>query len=336
MLELVEETYLDHLSMMADHFGADLKAVEDSATIRLDNDWGKGTIGCTGVFPGLTVWAYNVLFHKHFEVELALSEQGPIYFCYNSKGHYAHRFGDEDTLETVLENQNMIIKGSPGSKVSISFPTGTKLEIAVIVVDLKELDRSEARNAKRMSRKLGIIFDKVPKDRSYRYLGGIQPLTAMFASTICNCEGTTLASQLATEGAVLNMLATQIRDFESGKTLKGRASVLTRTELSRISSLGRYVMDNLQEEISVSTLCEHYGTNSKKLQIGAKHLFGDTVSRYVSNVRLGHAKHLLIDSDLNVSQVAHEVGIPNIAYFSLMFKKRFGIRPSMFRKLNKG
>ena len=335
MLELLERTNQDHLRIMANHFGATLEQGEGASSIRLKNHWGNGTIGCYDLFPGLTVWVYNLTFHRKFEVELALSEEGPIYFCYNAKGDYGHRCSGQETVDTILENQNMIFSGCPSSNVYISFPTNKKLEIAVIVVDLDKLKKSVSRNAKRISNGLGTLFKQVSKELPYLYLGAINPETAKFASVVCNNNDTTLVGQLLTEGAVLNMLAAQIRDFESGNTDIWRGVGLTRTEQSRISSLGKYVMQNLQESITVPKLCEHYGLSQKKLQIGVKKLFGDTVSQYVSNVRMGHAKHLFTTTELNVSEVAHEVGIANIAYFSLLFKKRFGTRPSKFRRLRK-
>ncbi|MGB3142749.1 MAG: AraC family transcriptional regulator [Maribacter sp.] len=335
MLELFERTNQDHLRIMANHFDAVFEQGEGASSIRLQNHWGNGTIGCYDLFPGLNVWVYNLVFYKKFEVELALSEEGPIYFCYNAKGDYGHRCSDQETVDTILENQNMIFSGCPSSNVYISFPTNKKLEIAVIVVDLDKLKKSESRNAKRMSDGLGTLFKRVSKEQPYLYLGAIDPETAKFASVVCNNNDTTLVGQLLTEGAVLNMLAAQIREFGTGITDIGRGAGLTRTEQSRISSLGKYVMENLQESITVPKLCEHYGLSQKKLQVGVKKLFGDTVSQYVSNVRMDHAMHLFTATDLNVSEVAHEVGIPNIAYFSLLFKKRFGTRPSNFRRLIK-
>ena len=49
-------------------------------------------------------------------------------------------------------------------------------------------------------------------------------------------------------------------------------------------------------------------------------------------IRLGRAKELLQTTDLNVTEVAYEVGFSTPAYFSDAFLEAFGVRPSEFRR----
>ncbi|WP_437372780.1 helix-turn-helix transcriptional regulator [Maribacter litoralis] len=335
MLELVESIDQDHLRIMATHFSGTIEKGEGASFLEVGNHHGNGTISCYDLFPGLTVWIYNLVYYKKFEVELTLSENGPIYFCYNVKGEYGHRLGPKGGEKTVLENQNMIFSGFPGNNVYISFPTEKKLEIAVIAVDLEKLKISESLNAKKISDGLGTLFRKASKQLPYLYLGRINTETAKLASVLFENNDSTLVGQLLTEGAVLNMLATQLMEFDNADINIGQGTALTKAELSRITSLEDYIMQNLQEKLTVKKLSQHYGISQRKLQLGVKQLYGYTVCLYVSNIRTGHAEHLFKSSDLNVGEIAREVGIPNLAYFSLLFKKRFGISPSNYRQCRK-
>jgi transcriptional regulator GlxA family with amidase domain len=50
------------------------------------------------------------------------------------------------------------------------------------------------------------------------------------------------------------------------------------------------------------------------------------------NFRLFKAKEMLMNSDLNVSEVAYEVGFKNLSHFSRAFRAAFGLNPSSIKK----
>jgi len=51
-------------------------------------------------------------------------------------------------------------------------------------------------------------------------------------------------------------------------------------------------------------------------------------SVFVRTLRLQHAYRLLEQRAGNISEVAFQVGIPNLAYFSRSFSEQFGFPPS--------
>lgn len=58
---------------------------------------------------------------------------------------------------------------------------------------------------------------------------------------------------------------------------------------------------------------------------------GLTPFQYMEARRLGHALHLLPDQRLSLKQVAHACGYGDSLYFSRVFLRHFGTRPSAFR-----
>lgn len=59
--------------------------------------------------------------------------------------------------------------------------------------------------------------------------------------------------------------------------------------------------------------------------------YNETPGKWLLNKRLEHASNLLINSDLNVSQVAFESGFEDLSHFSRAFKQKFQENPSDFR-----
>ncbi len=331
MLKIKEDSGSEHVRAMAKYFNSKLDKGNDASTIAINNDQANGFISSYRLFNGLRVWVYNVTFLKDFEVDMGLSEDRPYYFCYNVKGHFLHRFGIEDDFVEVLQNQNMIVRGSPDTSVHITFPANVKLEIAVIVVDINLLGSIKTRNAKRIHLKLEAIFEKSSQDGPYRHLGKIDSQTEKYASIVCENNDVDLVGGLLTEGAVLNMLASQIRSYSTdGFVLDPK--ILSRYELSKITSLGAHVLSNLETVLTIDELSDFFKLSPKKLQIGVKYLYGDTVGRYISNIRMGHARHLFITTDYNVSEVCHLIGLSSKSYFSKKFKNRYGVSPSLYRE----
>tara|TARA_R110000787_G_scaffold129264_6_gene241113 strand:- start:897 stop:1889 length:993 start_codon:yes stop_codon:yes gene_type:complete len=330
MLNLTEDPGANHVREMAAYLNAELDEGNDASTITMDNDIAKGFISSYRIFNGLSVWVYNIKFHSDFKVDLNLSEERPYYFSYNVKGHFLHRLGNQEEFAKILQNQNMIFRGSLKTSVQIVFPANIELKIAVIKVDQKLLGNQHIRNARRIYTKIEHIFQKTPSHGPYRHLGGINTETEKYASIVCENKDVDLVGGLLTEGAVLNMLASQIQAYSENITKN--QSTLSESELSKITSLGSYVINNLEASLSIVKLSRHFGMSPKKLQMGVKHLYGDSVGHYILNLRMGHAKHLFNTTDLNVSEVCSQVGISSGGYFSRVFKKRYDKLPSQYMK----
>jgi YesN/AraC family two-component response regulator len=74
---------------------------------------------------------------------------------------------------------------------------------------------------------------------------------------------------------------------------------------------------------------------AKKLLISESQLYrklkaitGKSTALFIRSIRLQKAKELLQNEDLNISQVAYEVGFSNPSWFSTAFKEEFGYSPS--------
>ncbi len=57
-------------------------------------------------------------------------------------------------------------------------------------------------------------------------------------------------------------------------------------------------------------------------------VFGVPVYEYARNERLQRARILLAEGELSVGEVAARVGYQSLSWFSLAFKKKFGMLPS--------
>jgi AraC-like DNA-binding protein len=61
-----------------------------------------------------------------------------------------------------------------------------------------------------------------------------------------------------------------------------------------------------------------------------KSLTGTTGKEFVDSVRLKRATELLIGSDLNISEIAYDIGHSSPLYFSKWFKSHYKISPTEY------
>lgn len=102
-------------------------------------------------------------------------------------------------------------------------------------------------------------------------------------------------------------------------------------DLQAISKVQEILSADFRAPPSVESLSRICGINRTKLQYGFKKVHGVTIGQFVEFHRMKHACQLLTATDMEISQIAFEVGYHHPASFSTRFKAHFGSTPSEFR-----
>jgi signal transduction histidine kinase/ligand-binding sensor domain-containing protein/AraC-like DNA-binding protein/CheY-like chemotaxis protein len=84
------------------------------------------------------------------------------------------------------------------------------------------------------------------------------------------------------------------------------------------------------EEFSIKQFSENMNLCSSMLYRKIKNLTGMSPNEFVKDIRLNKAAQLLASKVFRVSEVGMKVGFPDTRYFSVCFKRRFGVSPSNF------
>ena len=87
-----------------------------------------------------------------------------------------------------------------------------------------------------------------------------------------------------------------------------------------------------QPDFGVDDVYQELAISSTQLFRKMKALTGESPGRFIQKIRLKKAKVLLQSTELNISEIAYEVGFTDPGYFSRAFNKEFGMSPSAFRK----
>jgi AraC-like DNA-binding protein len=87
------------------------------------------------------------------------------------------------------------------------------------------------------------------------------------------------------------------------------------------------LLQRIGEPITIKELSRKVGTNECYLKKGFKEMFGTTIFEFYQNQRMEHAKYLLYDKGLSVTDVSAMLGYSSISHFSTAFKKHTGLKP---------
>ena len=102
--------------------------------------------------------------------------------------------------------------------------------------------------------------------------------------------------------------------------------------LSRLCHARDLLRDWEDEPLSVSEVARNSGLTRFHFIRLFKAIFGETPHQYRSRAQVEKAKHLLILTDLSITEVCMAVGFSSLGSFSALFSRRVSITPSEFQR----
>lgn len=96
-----------------------------------------------------------------------------------------------------------------------------------------------------------------------------------------------------------------------------------------------YLNRNFHRKLTLSELGLHFHCSTVTLTESFRRAFSCTIGGYLTDRRLAAAVELLRNSQFSVETVAEKCGFSGTAYFSKVFKKRYGASPRYWREKNR-
>jgi AraC-like DNA-binding protein len=102
------------------------------------------------------------------------------------------------------------------------------------------------------------------------------------------------------------------------------ANELDRDKIVRAREI---LIHHIGEPITIRELSRKVAINECYLKKGFKVLYGSTIFDFYQGQRMEHARYLLYEKGLSVSEVSLQLGYSSISHFSTAFKKHTGLKP---------
>ncbi len=120
-----------------------------------------------------------------------------------------------------------------------------------------------------------------------------------------------------------NVVHLSIGMCDSKKTTLNRADVI------------KYIGSHYTEDLYLEKIATEFDTTPKYFSNYFKKEFSVGFNEYLTQIRISHAKELLIQTALPLAEVGEKVGYFNQTTFAVAFKKNVGTPPGKYRELHK-
>ncbi|MCP3030259.1 AraC family transcriptional regulator [Halobacillus sp. A1] len=94
----------------------------------------------------------------------------------------------------------------------------------------------------------------------------------------------------------------------------------------------RYYIDTRYFDIkNAEDIATRMGMSTRYMQSIFNEYYGSTPIQYLTEVRLGLVKQLLLETEKDIVSICFEVGFESLSTFYRLFKKNIGVPPNMYR-----
>lgn len=100
----------------------------------------------------------------------------------------------------------------------------------------------------------------------------------------------------------------------------------------RLTSIVKYIDAHYQDKLTIEVIIEHFNLSEGHLSKIFKDNMDITVKAYISQIRVSHARDMLIDTDLPLIDIALASGFPNTKALNKEFKHLYDISPLEYRR----
>ena len=136
------------------------------------------------------------------------------------------------------------------------------------------------------------------------------------------------------ESKIFELLSVYLSEVLELSILVSDYLCISKSDRDAIVEAKRIIDNQLAFAPGCEELARKVNISTSKLTKGFSSMFGMSVHAYVIDQRLEKAAGLLLESNLNVSQVAALVGYSKPSNFAAAFKKKYGVIPKNYKAEN--
>jgi AraC-like DNA-binding protein len=258
------------------------------------------------------------LYHVEREIEQGLIQfhfgiKGKAKFIFNS-GNYALNLKDEKAL--LLYN--------PQKELPLHLEIAPSSWVISVVISIKKFHALFSNEADYIP-----FLSEDNKDKKYYTESDISPSMAIVLSQLFHYNLNPSIKSLYYKGKGYELLSlyfnrTEDPDAEQCPFLIDEENVL------KIRKAKEIILANLAEPPGLQELADQIGLNLKKLKMGFKQIYGDTVYGFLFDYKMDYARRLLDTGSYNVNEVSLKIGYSTGSHFIAAFKKKFGTTPKKY------
>ncbi|MXN92737.1 helix-turn-helix domain-containing protein [Flavobacterium sp. Sd200] len=167
------------------------------------------------------------------------------------------------------------------------------------------------------------------KDRKYYKDEKINPSMAIVLSQLFYFNLHPSVKKLYFKGKVYELLSLYFNRAEDPNA-EQCPFLVDEENVIKIRKAKDYVIANMAEPPGLQELADEVGINLKRLKMGFRQIYGDSVYSFLFDYKMDYARKLLDSGSYNVNEVGLRIGYSTASHFIAAFKKKFGTTPKKY------
>lgn len=211
------------------------------------------------------------------------------------------------------------------AKSSLNFPTG-EYEGLMLCIDLQELSAHPPESLLETGICVEMLSEKFCKNGTFTFFAKTEQTDAIFSAFYGQPKNLEFAYQKIKSIELLLYLS-KIKLNQANQLIEYQSK-----QVEIIHAVHEYLMQNIGQKITIDTLSRQYLINPTTLKEVFKSVYGTSIATHIREHRMELAAQLLIETDLNLAEIAQQVGYESQSRFTSAFKTYFHTLPKEYRK----
>lgn len=257
-----------------------------------------------------------------YKVERAVSE-GLIQFHFGMKGKAKFIF-NEGRYALDLNEQKSYLFYNPQKELPLNLELAPNSWVISLIISIKmfhSLFSSEADYIPFMS--------KENADKKYYKEDNISPSMTIVLSQLFHYNLNPFIKNLYYKGKGYELLSLYF-NANNDANIEQCPFLIDEENVLKIKRAKEIIITNMAEPPGLQELADTIGLSLKKLKMGFKQIYGDTVYGFLFDYKMEYARKLLDSGSYNVNEVGLKIGYSTGSHFIAAFKKKFATTPKKY------
>ncbi|NHM07867.1 helix-turn-helix transcriptional regulator [Flavobacterium sp. CYK-4] len=250
-------------------------------------------------------------------------KQGLIQFHFGIKGKAKFMF-NQGTYALELREEKALLLYNPQKELPLHLEVAPNSWVISVIVSIQKFHALFSDQAGH------IPFLAIEnKDKKYYNETDISPSMAIVLSQLFHYNLHPSIKNLYYKGKGYELLSLYFNRSEDPDA-EQCPFLVDEENVMKIRKAKDIVIANMAEPPGLQELADQVGLNLKKLKMGFKQIYGDTVYGFLFDYKMDYARRLLDSGSYNVNEVGLKIGYSTGSHFIAAFKKKFATTPKKY------
>jgi AraC-like DNA-binding protein len=257
-----------------------------------------------------------------FRVERPIN-QGLIQFHFGIKGKAKFIF-NEGNYALELKEEKSLLLYNPQKELPLNLELASNSWVISMIISIQKFHALFSSEADYIP-----FLSEGNKDKKYYNEGDISPSMAIVLSQLFHYSLNPSIKNLYYKGKGYELLSLYFNRNEDPNA-EQCPFLIDEENVLKIRKAKEFIIANMAEPPGLQELADEVGLNLKKLKMGFKQIYGDTVYGFLFDYKMDFARKLLDSGSYNVNEVGLKIGYSTGSHFIAAFKKKFATTPKKY------